>query len=842
MVTSGPMIRRRVHLAIAVLLALGAAWALIFTLASTTNATPAQPSAAAPAEACAGLTDTALAECDALVRIYTDTQGSTWFTDDNWLSTTPGITLCDWYGVTCENGHVTRLELPRNRLTGRLPAAIGDLKALTHLSVDGNRLRGLIPPALCSLRNSLVNVDLGYNALYTFNSRIRQCLNQLDPDWAATQTAPPRRVEISAITTDTITLTWDPILYTGDGGYYEIGYSSTLTGAWAIHGKTADKNATGYTLDNLLPGETVFVEVWSVTPAHDANPTPVTSERVLRMAVTAADETILLIVYAAFDNDLSEYGIDIVDRLRTGTAVNPNVRAVVLVDRRGEENSDIVIVENGQVQRTSAVEDRWGVAEVDTADPDVLAWFLTYARSTYPATRTFVSIIGHGVGPAPEIEIEQPSTRAKAPPLPQGQEYTPGDVTSLTYMSTVELGRALAQATDNGANPFDLIFFDQCFQGNLDTLYEIRQAAQIFIASPNYAWLSAPYARYVSMMAPAASTESIASAMLNIYQISLDNTHPNAIFWVSRSLIEDLASALDDLALALGKALNGGRSGQILNAAQDARHADTTQCGDHRYVLAPPDELIGLGRFALNLRAAFPSGDPAGVHAAADAVIVYMAGVQRAYRIGHPYIAPDEFWDYDDALTILAPLRRDAPSAVAWRASLYTQTAPMTATWSVDTSQILTIPTSLALTRDGLWDDFLAAWYTNLGTPTVGQWCNYTPPARVLDENADVISLTVTAEDDSSVRLTWDATGDESAEGYWLFARRPTDLDWVLQATFPLTQTSSIQTDLTANASYRYLVLARNADRIFVARSNDITWTQPAEIQMLFLPTVVKNE
>ncbi|MCB0113257.1 MAG: hypothetical protein KDD84_04195, partial [Caldilineaceae bacterium] len=498
--------------------------------------------------------------------------------------------------------------------------------------------------------------------------------------------------------------------------------------------------------------------------------------------------------------------------------------------------------------------DRWGVDEVDTADPAVLAWFLSSARTLYPSARTFVSIIGHGVGPAPEIEavadpmpdpmldLSAADIDAKAPPLPQGQDYTPGDVTSLTYMSTAELGRALAEATNNGADPFDLIFFDQCFQGNLDVLYEIRQAAQIFVASPNYAWLAAPYARYVIQMAPAKSTEEIANALLHIYETSLDNTHPNAIFWVSQADIGNLAAGLDALGVALQKALAGGQQARILTAAQNSRHADTTQCGPQRYILAPPDELIGFGRFAINLRAAFPVGDPAGVNAAADNIVSLVEGVQRSYRTGRPYIAPDQFWDYDDALTVLAPLRRDSPPGVAWRASLYTQTTPITAVWSVDPTQVLTIPTALALTRDTQWDDFLASWYTDLTRPTVGQWCNYTPPARVFTADTDALTLTVTAEDAASVRLAWTETDDESAEAYWIFARTPADLDWVLLNTAPLTQTTLIQPDLLSGESYRYNIVARDADGVFVAQSNEITWTQPVEMEMNYLPMIMGSE
>lgn len=854
MATPAPMIPRRVQVAICAVGAFVAAWTLLLVLSSITTAGPIQRAVAEAADACTGLVDDALADCNALVGLYNDTQGNQWITNTNWLTTTPGITYCDWYGVTCENGRVTRLALSRNRLTGALPPAIGQLKALIQLEVDGNRLRGRIPPAVCTLRDQPVTMNLAYNALETVNSKVRQCMEQLDPDWAETQTVAPRRIEISAITTDSITLSWQPILYTEDTGIYQIAYSDTPSGPWTVHGSTVDKTATGYTLDNLPSGETVFIQVWSETFPHPANPTPVTSEIVMRMAVTASDDSILLIVYAAFDNDLSEHGVDIVDRIRLGTKVNPNVRAVVLVDRRGEDNSNVVVVENGTVQRTNAVVDRWGISEVDTADPEVLAWFLSTARTLFPATREFVSIIGHGVGPAPEIEaatdpalnLGAAGTDAKAPPLPQGQDFTPGDVTSLTYMSTAELGRALAQATNNGADPFDLLFFDQCFQGNLDVLYEIRQAAQIFVASPNYAWLSAPYARYVLQMAPAKSTEAIADALLQIYQSSLDDNHPNAIFWVSQADIANLAAALNELALALGRALDGGQQARILSAAQDSRHADTTQCGPQRYILAPPDELIGFGRFAINLRNAFNAGDPAGVHAAAQNVVTLVSNVQRDYRTGTPYIAPEQFWNYDDALTILGPLRRDAPAGVAWRASIYTETAPITAIWSVDPTQVLTIPTSLALTRDTLWDNFLATWYTNLDQPTVGQWCNYTPPARVLAEDSEALTLTVTAEDTGEVangaRLEWTETSSESAEAYTVFARTPTDLDWILLATVPLTQTSLIQPDLLSGASYRYNVLARDGDGVFVAESNQITWTQPVEMQMNYLPMILSNE
>ena len=227
MATYAPNLRRRVSIVICVLIALCGAWGLLFLLSSPTGATT-DPSRIHPeTDACTGLTEVAQAECKALSALYAATDGDQWINNDQWLFITAETSYCDWYGVTCSGDRVTRLDLSRNRLTGVLPPEIGDLEALTHLLVEGNRLRGRIPARLCLLRNSLVETNLGYNMLETFNARIRQCLNQLDPDWSQTQTVPPRRIGITAITTDTIELTWPPIPYTADGGGYEVSYAGS---------------------------------------------------------------------------------------------------------------------------------------------------------------------------------------------------------------------------------------------------------------------------------------------------------------------------------------------------------------------------------------------------------------------------------------------------------------------------------------------------------------------------------------------------------------------------------------------------------------------------------------
>jgi len=109
---------------------------------------------------CAGQTDIPPSECWALVALYESTDGSGWTNSDNWLATAP----CQWNGITCDVGHVTRIGLWRNLLRGQIPAAIGNLTRLTHLEISTNSLNGSMPPGIGDLTN-LVRLSLLNNQL-----------------------------------------------------------------------------------------------------------------------------------------------------------------------------------------------------------------------------------------------------------------------------------------------------------------------------------------------------------------------------------------------------------------------------------------------------------------------------------------------------------------------------------------------------------------------------------------------------------------------------------------------------------------------------------------------------
>ena len=802
------------------------------------------------AQACPASPLVPIAECLALVEFFTKTQGVQWISKTGWLDFVSGNAPCDWYGVACAAGHVTELVLPRNQLSGTLPLALGDLAGLTRLRLENNGLIGRIPPTLCQLATSLTDANLAYNRLFTKRRSVESCMQLIDPDWQATQTTTVSDLRVSQFYTDALELAWTPISYTVDGGYYEIASTTSVTGPYTLHGHTVDKSASTYLVTGLEPGRAYYFFVRTYTPPHDDQPNALFSNPAATAAVTKAiNGRVLVAAYFPADNDLASEIPYVVERLRVGTTRNPNVQVVLLVDGRQDGDTRLLEIANGAITVTAAVAERWGSNELDTADPKVLAWFLQYARTNFPAARTMATLIGHGIALTPEVAWAPAAAaadnasapRGDIPPLPQEHDYTPSDITNRGYMSTIDVGQALLAATDQGAHPFDLIYFDQCFQGNLDSLYEVHKTARVFVASPNYAWLAAAYDQYLASFTPTATPEEMANVIINRYESALDTTHPNAIFWVRSSDIAAIGAAVSKLGDSLLAATQAGQANTIASAVRQSKYVDTTQCGRQNMQLGPPDELIGLDTFAQNLLSGFGPTDPYGIGTALAQLRVPMERVQKLSRVGNPYIAPEETWNYRDTLTILAPLPRDSPAAVAWRASIYRSDTPFTATWAIDPAQPITVTTALSYTREGRWDDFLAVWFTNL-SPTVGAWCHYMPADQVIVAEAEPLTLTATADISGTVAIAWTPTDDTSAIEYRIERIGPHDISWQVTEVVSTQQTAASFAAL-ASGSYRWRVLARNQEQVFVAESNEALIVVPPALPLpatvqLFLPIV----
>lgn len=150
------------------------------------------------------------------------------------------------------------VDLSCNHLIGAIPGELGRIVGLQGLELSGNQLSGSIPAEL--INPAFYYRDLRYNLL-----KPPALYSDL-----TTQTVPPTGLRATAAG-NAVTLTWAPIWYTADSGFYEVSYAGAPGGPFTVHGWTADKTAASYTLTGLAAGRTYFFRVRTFTPAHSYN-------------------------------------------------------------------------------------------------------------------------------------------------------------------------------------------------------------------------------------------------------------------------------------------------------------------------------------------------------------------------------------------------------------------------------------------------------------------------------------------------------------------------------------------------------------------------------------------
>jgi len=162
------------------------------------------------------------------------------------------------------------LYLYNNNLSGGIPPELGSLTKLIHLQLRNNALEGEVPIEFTQLINlDDVVTDFGYNMLTATDQTVTAFLNLKDPDWSDTQTVPPANVQVAGVKSDSVEISWQPISYFWDGGYYEIAYASNSDGPYNVRGVTSDKNASRYVVIGLSPETNYYFTVRTYTAAHD---------------------------------------------------------------------------------------------------------------------------------------------------------------------------------------------------------------------------------------------------------------------------------------------------------------------------------------------------------------------------------------------------------------------------------------------------------------------------------------------------------------------------------------------------------------------------------------------
>jgi len=143
------------------------------------------------------------------------------------------------------------------------------------------------------------------------------------------------------------------------------------------------------------------------------------------------------------------------------------------------DNADYSVISSQELGSSELGLTVESVEELDLADPQVLTSFVTWGKESYPADHYALIMEGHGDGwyEEPPVESRDVST------LGVSLDYTYVDDTGAQQtgydsLSPREIRNALM------GTPVDIIGFDACLMGNVETLYELRSVADYAWANP----------------------------------------------------------------------------------------------------------------------------------------------------------------------------------------------------------------------------------------------------------------------------------------------------------------------------------------------------------------------
>lgn len=374
---------------------------------------------------------------------------------------------------------------------------------------------------------------------------------------------------------------------------------------------------------------------------------------------------------------------------------NNAVQVLVLYDGNQNGDSELWVREPGQVirrlsgsdlpdwftSRSNAVDGIPGSYELDMGRVSTLRNYVSWAQQ-FPARHRMLSIINHGGGWAADRGTdEQP--RGVAMAIANGVSGLSLDASANngdgTALSTRQTGTALA-----GLSRLDIVFFDACLMGTIESIYQIQPYADYVIAGQNLLWADLPYQEYLDPKVLNANTspEQFAAKIVELYNLETrhDDTQPSrqpftiaaynqsklpAVVIATRELAQELISALPKAGSKdLREQLATSPASLALNqVVSDTLHFDYD--ADKR--IEAKDAYVDLGDLATHLATPTAAGADRispGVTAAARKLRIAIKELVIAQQIQSGAYVNDETgeraeWNFDAAtgLSIYLPLK-----------------------------------------------------------------------------------------------------------------------------------------------------------------------------------------
>jgi hypothetical protein len=440
----------------------------------------------------------------------------------------------------------------------------------------------------------------------------------------------------------------------------------------------------------------------------------------LRVCQPTCAPTWLGLLYLAGDDQVARDGVsglsepmrDLLARLNR-MPDNPALRLIVLFD--GDQDGDSKLYEHRggrlvDVTEQAAASPLWlggmpgsvGQRELNTGNNATLQNFLSWARATYSGTRyTFLSIVDHGGGWAPDLDsFAQP--RGRGVWQAGGWRGMSIDLSSdgLSF-STRDTGTALA-----GDAPIDVLFFDACLMGMLESAYEVRDRADYLIAGENLLFADLPYDDYFAPARLTATTQPAELARIIVERYNQRTTPLENPFTIAaidlrhlrNTQSDNLADRVNTLAERLLVALpDPVEADDPLVLALTAAYSQSQKFDyDTSLTLDAREGYVDLLDFAQRLATTSDAAVPADVREAATAVVsATRAAVLARQTVSGVYRGSS--WDLSRAngIAIFLPLgERD------YRPTYVDSNLPQQAAWGERQLSYYSDPAQLAFSRD----------------------------------------------------------------------------------------------------------------------------------------------
>lgn len=399
------------------------------------------------------------------------------------------------------------------------------------------------------------------------------------------------------------------------------------------------------------------IGAWSPAPTQDDGDT--------------SPQWLVLLYIGADDGALPKEGLqaalyesveDLVQRLDV-MPPNPAMQLIVQVD--GPYDQDTVFYQRSPTDTELRVT---GWTELDTGSTKALEDFVRSARQQHPTIPyTLLAIVDHGGGWSPDFDYK----RNGGPQSPVRVAFQSGggwrgmsiDTSSRTSFSTRETREAFESLGAMGT--FDVLFFDACLMGMVESMYEVSDHADYMVAGQNLLWSRFPYDQYLHPAVLTAETtpDMFAGNLVQQYNQPVNTQEPFTIAAIDTRKLSGVQTAVDLLAASLLDAWDTAPDPATVEATIRTAYQQTQKFDyDSSLRIDETDGYVDLVHFAQHIRT--QNVTPA-VNIAADGVIQAVIGndhrqgavLDQRTVSGTPLFV-GETWDLNHAhgLSIYVPL------------------------------------------------------------------------------------------------------------------------------------------------------------------------------------------